>query len=81
MPVLHRRRYESDSLVDPPDRRDGLSTHKCTAQRERETAGTVFCQGNFQSGWRERIWTHAEISNVVRQLMTSVREWLGNVWS
>lgn len=74
--------YETDSHLNCPIRRAVSSARKCTAQNEGEDAAdTMLCQGTFQSSWRGKTWTHAELSNVVRKSMAVSREWLGNVWS
>lgn len=53
MPLLYKRRYESDSLVDPLDRRDGLSTYKCTAQKGEGDSRHRLLPGEL-SVWLER---------------------------
>lgn len=74
MCLMDKRFYKTDSPINSPVRSDGLSTYKCTAQREGEDAAdSTLYRGSFQSGWRAKIWTHANISNVVRQSMTTVK--------
>lgn len=74
MCLMDERFYKTDSYISSPVGSDGLSTYKCTAQREGEDAAdSILYQGSFQSGGRAKIWTRAKISNVVRQSMTSVK--------